>query len=300
MKPDARTIIGTKCKPSKNAVKASEDDTSRSIFVSELLQDIGTSPFSTRKITSQIPKIIVQFWDENDVPKDVQECVESWKSLKSKGFEHHLFNNSTARKFITDNLHEENVKAFDRCYHPAMKSDYFRLCFIYCNGGFYVDVDDVYSGSDISGLFSDQRIKLQPLCFDIDTNSMVSPDKFNISSEFTDNRIFYFNNNPIIAPPHNPIIEYALARSTYLLLECDEKVFPEIQSTTGPGNMSASAVAYLADYPSNAREQHLNILVEWESIAQTIWRLSYRDDDRNWRLSNRKEYMRITTETEMV
>jgi len=300
MKPDVRTVIGTKCKPSKNAVKASEDDTSRSIFVSELLQGIGTSPFSTLKITSQIPKIIVQFWDENDVPKDVQECIESWQSLKSKGFEHHLFNNSTARKFITDNLHEENVKAFDRCYHPAMKSDYFRLCFIYCNGGFYVDVDDVYSGSDISCLFSDQRIKLQPLCFDIDTNSMVPPDKFNISSEFTDNRIFYFNNNPIIAPPHNPIIECALERSTYLLLECDEKVFPEIQSTTGPGNMSASAVAYLADYPSNAREQHLNILVEWESIAQTIWRLSYRDDDRNWRLSNRKEYTGITPETEMV
>lgn len=300
MKPDERTIRSTKWKPSQNAVKVSEDDTSRSIFVSGLLQSIDTSSFSTLKATNQIPKNIVQFWDENDIPKDVLECIESWQSLKSKGFQHHLFNNSTARKFITENLHEENVKAFDRCYHPAMKSDYFRLCFIYCKGGFYVDVDDVYSGSDVSGLFSDQRIKLQPLCFDIDANSMVSPEKINTSREFTGNRIFYFNNNPIIAPPHNLIIEYALARSTYLLLDCNENIFPEIQSTTGPGNMSASVVAYLADCPNNAREQHLKILAEWETFAPTIWELSYRDDDRNWRLSNRKKYTRIEPKTERV
>lgn len=293
-------IRGSKWKPSKSAVKSSEDDTLRSIFVRELMQVRSTAPFSTPKTTNQIPKIIVQFWDENDIPEDVQECIESWQSLKSKGFEHHLFNNSTARKFIADNLYEENVKAFDRCYHPAMKSDYFRLCFIYCSGGFYVDVDDVYSGLDISGLFSDQRMKLQPLCFDVDANSMVAPGNFNVSGELADNRIYYFNNNPIIAPPHNPIIEYALARSTYLLLECDENIFPEIQSTTGPGNMSASIVAYLSDSPHNTREKHLNILVEWEAFAPTIWKLSYRDDDRNWRLSNRKEYMRNKPETEMA
>jgi hypothetical protein len=280
-------------------VNSSEDDTSRSTFVSELLQGVSTVPFNSLTTTNQIPKVIVQFWDENNIPVDVQECIQSWQSLKSKGFEHRLFNNSTARKFIAGNLHEENVKAFDRCYHPAMKSDYFRLCFIYCYGGFYVDIDDVYSGSDISGLFSDKRVKLQPLCFDIDSNAMVPPNKFNISSEFTDNRIFYFNNNPIIAPPHNPIIEYALTRSTSLLLEGDENLFPEIQSTTGPGNISASVVAYLADYPKNAREQHLNILVEWEAFAQTIWNLSYRNDDRNWRLSNRKKYTRVRPETGM-
>ncbi|SOB78084.1 Glycosyltransferase sugar-binding region containing DXD motif-containing protein [Marinobacter sp. LV10R510-11A] len=297
MKPDVRTLKSWKWKPSKNAVKASEDDTLRSVFVSELLQSVDTSGFSTLKITNQIPTIIVQFWDEYDIPKDVQGCIDSWRVLEYKGFEHRLFNNSTARQFIKDNLHKENVKAFDRCYHPAMKSDYFRLCFIYCNGGFYVDVDDVYSGSDISGLFFDQRMKLQPLCFDVDANSMISPDKLNISSEFTNNRIFYFNNNPIIAPPRNPIIEYALARSTYLLLERDENIFPEIQSTTGPGNMSASVVAYLADYPNNEREKHLNILTEWEDCAQTIWKLSYRDDDRNWRLSNRKKYTRTKSET---
>lgn len=264
------------------------------------MQVRSTAPFSTPKTTNQIPKIIVQFWDENDIPEDVQECIESWQSLKSKGFEHRLFNNGSARKFITDNLQEENVKAFDRCYHPAMKSDYFRLCFIYCNGGFYVDVDDVYSGADISALFSDERIKLQPLCFDLDTNSMVSLDKLNISGKFTGNQIYYFNNNPIIAPPHNPIIEYALARSTRLLLECDENTFPEIQSTTGPGNISASVVAYLEGHPENEREKYLTILVEWVAFAQTIWRLSYRDDDRNWRLSNRKEYMRNKPATEMA
>lgn len=300
MKLDVRMIRCSEWKPSKKAVEISEDDTLRSNFVREFLQGISKAPFSPLKTTNKIPKIIVQFWDEKNIPKDVKECIKSWQCFKSKGFEYHLFNNSSARKFISDNLHEENVKAFDRCYHPAMKSDYFRLCFIYYMGGFYVDVDDVYSGSDIRVLFSDQRMKLQPLCFDIDANTMVSPDNFNVSSKCTNNQIFYFNNNPIIAPPNNPIIEYALARSTYLLVECDENVFPEIQSTTGPGNMSASVVAYLADYPNNEREQQLKTLVEWEVFAETIWGLDYRDDDRNWRLSNRKEYTQIKPVTEMV
>lgn len=234
--------------------------------------------------------MIIQFWDGNDIPKDVQECIKSWQSLKDNGIKHQIFDSNTAREFIENNLYEENVKAFDRCYHPAMKSDYFRLCYIYCNGGFYVDVDDVYSGLDISTLFSDHRMKLQPLCYDIDKNAMVSPDEFIVSGKATDNRIFYFNNNPIVAPPNHPIIEYALMRSTCLLLESDEDHLPEIQSTTGPGNISASVVAYLVDYEDDVMVQHLDIMSKWGEVAKTIWELSYRHDSRNWRLSNGKSY----------
>lgn len=288
MKSGSITIQTSKWKLSENAVGVSENDISRSEFILRIIQ--APSSFITLKHTNTIPKVIIQFWDDNDIPKDVQECIKSWQSLKDNGIKHQIFDCNTARKFIENNLYEENVKAFDRCYHPAMKSDYFRLCYIYCNGGFYVDVDDVYSGLDISTLFSDHRMKLQPLCYDIDTNAMVSPDEFIVSGKATDNRIFYFNNNPIVAPPNHPIIEYALMRSTCLLLESDEDHLPEIQSTTGPGNISASVVAYLADYKDDVMVQHLDIMSKWGEVAKTIWELSYRHDSRNWRLSNGKSF----------
>jgi hypothetical protein len=265
----------------------------RSDFVRHLVQSEDTLYSHTQKLTNNIPRIIVQFWDDEVIPNDVQECIETWRQLKSRGIEHFLFNEGTARKFIAEKLSADNVKAFDRCYHPAMKSDYFRLCFISCTGGFYVDVDDFYCGIDVENLFTDQMMKLQPLCFDINTNGMVDPRKFIINGGFSESWIFYFNNNPIIAPPNSPIIEYALARSTRLILVCDEYNLPEIQSTTGPGNLSASVVAYLSDYQPHIHEKCLSVLADWQIYAKTIWELSYRNDERNWRLSNRKTYMPV-------
>jgi len=277
-------------KPSNNAIRVSENDKLRSNFVRNFVQNGEILCSHALKFTNNIPRIIVQFWDDEDIPSDVQECIETWRQLKSSGVEHFLFNKGTARRFIAENLPADTVKAFDRCYHPAMKSDYFRLCFIFCIGGIYVDVDDVYCGIDVDNLFTDQRMKLQPLCFDIDTNEMVDSGKFIIDGEFSENWIFYFNNNPIIAPSNSPIIKYALARSTRLILECDEYDFPEIQSTTGPGNTTASVVACLSDYQPHIQEKCLSVLSDWQVYTQTIWELSYRNDERNWRLSNGKEY----------
>ena len=285
-------------KPSNNAIRVSENDKLRSNFVRNFVQNEEALSSLALKTTNNIPRIIVQFWDDENIPNDVQECIETWRQLKSRGIEHFLFNTGTARRFIAENLSADNVKAFDRCYHPAMKSDYFRLCFISCIGGFYVDVDDVYCGIDVDNLFTDQRIKLQPLCFDIDINEMVNPRAFITDGGFSESWIFYFNNNPIIAPPNSPIIEYALARSTRLILEGDEYNFPEIQSTAGPGNISASVVTYLSDCQPYIQKQCLSVLPDWEIYAQTIWGLSYRNDERNWRLSNRKKYTPVKLKQE--
>ena len=48
-----------------------------------------------------------------------------------------------------------------------MQADYFRLCYLLVEGGFYVDADDVCVGTDIGWLFEDGRLKLQPLCYDM-------------------------------------------------------------------------------------------------------------------------------------
>ncbi|PHR54439.1 MAG: hypothetical protein COA44_13050 [Arcobacter sp.] len=278
-------------KPNINTIKISENDQSRSNFIRSFVQSTPSSFMSIPESINTIPKTIVQFWDDTDnLPWDVKECIDSWNYFEDKGYEQILFNEYTARQFITEKFTIEHVEAFKRCYHPAMKSDYFRLCFILSKGGLYVDVDDTYNGFNIEHLFEDNRLKLQPLCYDIETDMMIEPDIFMNPINYSSKWIFYFNNNPLMASSGNPVIEYALQRATKILLETDPNDFPEIQSTTGPGNLTASIVVNMGDSKLFKKDNNFLILSDWETYAQTIWNLSYRQDSRNWRLSNQKEF----------
>ncbi len=268
--------------PSEDAVEIAENDELRSDFVQRLVQDQSFSQ-PTAVPAATIPKIIVQFWDAPTIPVDVRECLESWRRLENMGFTRICFDRRNARNFISNTLSMRHVEAFNRCYHPAMQSDYFRLCYISSCGGCYIDADDAFNGTNFDHLFEDCRLKLQPLCYDCDTESMVEPATFTIPRNHSGNWIYYFNNNPIIAPSSNPIIEYALQRATHLLTSDSVDSFPEIQSTTGPGNLTASLAAFMATEPTS---RNLFILSDWSIHARTVWSLSYREDARNWRLSN--------------
>lgn len=277
----------------KDSIEISENDQKRSEFVRGLIQATRSLHFSTMESTSTIPKIIVQFWDTvNTIPCDVKKCLETWSKLDKMKFRRVLFDDNSARHFIAERFSSVHVEAFDRCYHPAMRSDYFRLCFILSCGGCYVDADDAYLGRSIEHLFWDKRLKLQPLCYDTDTNSMISPGRFTNSEQYSINWIFYFNNNPIIAAPGDPVIGYALQRATNLLIKAKQDDLPEIQSTVGPGNITASLVAYLVTREPERKAEHFLVLSGWDTYAKSIWPLSYRYDKRNWRLSNKQRFFK--------
>jgi len=218
--------------------------------------------------------------------------MESWQMLRSAGFALACFDELSARRFVADKLESRHLNAFDACYHPAMRSDYFRLSYIGLYGGCYVDADDVYSGNSVGGLFDDGRLKLQPLCYDILSGAMVPPEAFTKPHTDSQNWIFYFNNNPLIGPPGHPIILRALERSTNLLNAIAAGELPDIQSTTGPGNLTASLVAQALICHETNTNLALTVLLDWERFATTVWPLSYRVDARNWRLSNRKHFLR--------
>lgn len=262
--------------------RAAEDDCLRSAYMRNLLLEPVPAPAIARE--GQIPKVIVQYWhDANAIPADVGECLDSWLvCVKRFGFERRLFNDVTARKFITRELSRTHVAAFDRCAHPAMRSDYFRLCYIASCGGFYVDADEVYQGGDCRSWFADERLKIQPLCYDPLTDSMVEPDRYQLRDSASSNWIYYVNNNPLIAPAAHPVVGLALVRSTQLLLRDD--VITDIQSTTGPGNLTASLVRHSLAAVSAGRERDFCLLSDWDAVSISQWPLGYRGDERNWRL----------------
>jgi hypothetical protein len=265
-----------------DAAYIAENDRLRSRYVRALTQDGASGSPPLGRV--QIPKVLIQFWHEaTAVPADVRECLETWEPLLTRGFTRLLFNDDTARDFIRSNLGDPHVTAFDQCRHPAMRCDYFRLCYIWKRGGFYVDADEVYQGGDCELLYRDNRLKLQPLCYDTRTDTMVRADVFIGRRIYSPAWIFYVNNNPLIAPVSHPVIHAALARATHLLRsEVDARL--DIQSTTGPGNLTASLVRHCVATRVGGGARDISLLSNWDSISACRWPLSYRGDERNWRL----------------
>ena len=261
----------------------------RSEFIRGLVQR-SVSKVSTNDHYKQgPPRTILQYWhDLREIPEDVEACIASWTAWRTSGFTHCLFDERGARAFIARSLDARHERAFDLCYHPAMQADYFRLCYLSVEGGFYVDADDVCVGTQINWLFDDGRLKVQPLCYDVVSGAMVNTANFLRFGAYQPNWIFYVNNNPLIASKRHPIIELALQRATELLELAGEGVLPEIQATTGPGNLSKSIFELGA--ASGEIECDLVVLRDWDSFAVSRWPLRHRDDARNWRLSNQRRF----------
>jgi len=264
-------------------------DRARSSLVRGLVQQSSGSTVASSLLSKHLPKRIVQFWDDLDrLPGDVGECIETWRKIEDQGFERLLFDKHQAGEFIRTRLGLRHKYAYDKCYHPAMQSDYFRLCYIFVEGGCYIDTDDFYEGAQIQHLFSDGRLKLQPLCYDMATNMMVSPALFTKPGANAESWIFYFNNNPLIACSGHPLVYRALVQATLSLEKDVTNGLPEIQSTTGPGNLTKSIFEAITE--SSEIKQTLLVLCNWQNIVKNRWELSYRNDSRNWRLSNCSAY----------
>jgi hypothetical protein len=229
-----------------------------------------------------VPRTLIRYWhDPSDVPGDVRACLDSWEPLREEGFQFRMFSDVSAAAYIAERYSTRECKAFARCRHPAMRSDYLRMCFVLAEGGLYVDADDVLLGNGWRDIFQRGGLKLQPLCYDIPTGAMVPATEIWRTDLPTNGRIFYVNNDPIAAPAAHPVLRRALSRATERLL--GEDPLPEIQSTTGPGNLTAALVAYARESKVAGAPLDFELLYDWEAVAETRWDLSYRSDSRNWR-----------------
>lgn len=269
-----------------------EDDDLRSEFIRQVAHTALRSPQlkSHPHATSHgpatpgisIPRTLVRYWhDSLQVPADVQACLDSWAPLRDAGVALRMFDDITAATYISCRYGPAQVDAFAQCEHPAMRSDYFRMCFVLAEGGLYVDADDVLLDDGWRRVFRDNALKLHPLCYDVPGATMVAATESGLFERPDPHRIFYLNNNPIAAPPGHPVLRRALARATRMLL--DRTRPSEIQSTTGPGNLTAALAAHVHQESRAARHLDFHLLFDWESTAKPDWDLGYRHDDRNWR-----------------
>jgi len=260
----------------------------RSDFVRDMVQRREHPPQDLASWPGPTPRRLVQFWDDlQNLPEDVRACMDSWKQLERQGFELEVFDKHSASTFIRTQLGDRYEDAFKQCYHPSMMSDYFRYAYVFVEGGFYIDADDVYHGRPIDHLFVDGRLKLQPFCYDIPTGQMVAPSIFTEPGANQPGWIFYFNTTPLIASRHHPIVEKALLNATVSLEADSANGLPEVQASTGPGNLTRSVFETISE---GCSPEALMVAHDWELISTSQWPLSYRNDSRNWRLSNQRAY----------
>lgn len=229
-----------------------------------------------------IPRRLVRYWhDPSDLPEDVCACLDSWNRLADEGFEFRMFDDASAVAYIANAYSERECQAFARCSHPAMRCDYLRMCFVLAEGGLYVDADDVLLGEGWRHIFRDGKLKVQPLGYDIIAGQMLPATDIWRSDLPRDGRVFYVNNDPIAAPAGHAVLKRALASATKKLLSEDDPI--DIQSTTGPGNLTAALAVHARHLQLAGLPFDFELLPNWDSIAEMRWDLSYRADSRNWR-----------------
>lgn len=257
------------------------DPRARSLAVKALCQRRPVS--RAQHVLSQPPRVLLQYWDNPSVPSDVAACMTTWNSLISYDFQRVTFDRARAREFIGLNYSPEHVAAFDAARHPAIRSDYFRLCYIADRGGWYVDADDAYQGADLTPLLKPRGLRLQALCYDLDSGQMVDAAEA-LAGPDDQNVIHYVNNDPLIARPKHPILIATLKHATTALLSPEPAGHVDVQAIAGPGAITFELARHNRRDSIPSVDLDVEILTDWDDYARPVWDLAYRRDGHDWRV----------------
>lgn len=180
------------------------------------------------------PRRIVQYWSQGRPPESVMAAVESWQ--RAAGFQHQLFDRTTARTFLRDRLGLDWLRAFGRAASPTEECDFFRLCHLAVEGGIYADCDD-WLLADADAILGDAPVMT---LYREPSGAL--------------------GNNIIAAPPRHPAILWAAVAARRALLERHNE---NIWAKTGPGLLTRAAAWHVAKSEASGEQPALRILPRW-------------------------------------
>ena len=97
-------------------------------------------PFQLKtSYNSVIPLDLYTCWHTKDLPPLMKANYDLLVQGNPK-IKFHLFDEEDCRKFISENFDEEVLNAYDRLIPCSYKSDLWRYCILYKNGGIYMDI----------------------------------------------------------------------------------------------------------------------------------------------------------------
>lgn len=222
---------------------------------------------SIRKSPNTIPKKIMLFWHDQNLPDDVTESIEKIKNFNSD-YIVTLFNEETAQKYIQQNYDENLSTLFIKhCPHIIMKADLFRICYLLKEGGIYVDIDiDCYASLD--SIFEYQQFS----CFFL----------------YAEGNPSCIENGFIACEPKSYVISFILTQITDHLTR--KQNFTNIWEHTGPGAVTMAIMKLLfQEIAQNGNSLHLKyyLLLGKNNLinrAYHIAPLEYKNtQEGNWR-----------------
>jgi len=85
----------------------------------------------------EIPKVIIQtYYDKNKIPTKVYKNIQKY----CQKYKHLVYDDNDCIKFLKENYSNEVVNKFKSLKRGAHKADLFRYCYLYKNGGIYLDI----------------------------------------------------------------------------------------------------------------------------------------------------------------
>jgi mannosyltransferase OCH1-like enzyme len=180
-----------------------------------------------RHWAANVPPQIVQYWHAEHPPPDVQRAIVKVRE-HNPGMACTLFHEPAAREFVGAHFGAGVRALFDLCFHHTMKSDLFRLCYLYVHGGIYVDVD-----IDCHAPFQ----------------TMLANQSYRCFLFYAEGQPWCIENGFIAAEPADRLIFAMLTRLEHNLVQYrDRQRFRGIWAETGPGAATEAIMGLLAQH----------------------------------------------------
>jgi mannosyltransferase OCH1-like enzyme len=174
------------------------------------------------KNSNTIPLIIYQTWNSTCVPLHMANNIVRLLTTNPE-FDYYLYDDLQSREFILYHFGQEVANAYDALIPGAYKSDLWRYCVLYINGGFYLDMK-FYSAIPLIKL-----LEYGPTIFvkDLHTVNSSSDDLYNAFMAST---------------PNNEIFKHCIKD---IVLSCKFKLYHRTMlDITGPGLLGRMMMKY--------------------------------------------------------
>jgi mannosyltransferase OCH1-like enzyme len=138
-------------------------------------------------VIHDVPLVIYNSWHSNMLPPKMKENITSLVKNNPE-FDYFLYSDDASRQYIRDNYPDEVLNAFDALKPGAYKSDLWRYCILYKEGGVYIDI---------------KYNTLRPLLQIVSD----SPYMFVKDKDWSESMFNCFYNGAMITPPNNPVLK---------------------------------------------------------------------------------------------
>lgn len=191
---------------------------------------------------TQIPKRIMQTHDDIT---NLEKTIETIKNDNPE-YEYVFFNSKQREEYLKNNFDSNVIKAYNKLIPNAFKADLFRYCYIYKEGGWYIDCK-VISRTPLRNIVNKEDTFL--VCSDYDAGNTLSLVCKNIF-----NGVFgSVKNNDLLLDVIKTCVNNILNKSDYYtqLLKNDYYIL----NLTGPGLFGAVLNKFITN--SNIRFKHI-------------------------------------------